>query len=310
LANIKGEGPEGDDVLGTVKIDREEKDGVLAKYKVEKAEGNDVVATFKGDGPEKDEVLGTVSVDGETGDEVLGTVKGDGPQKDEVLGTFKGEKEEGDGILGTVKGENQEGDGILGTVKGEESKGSEDDVVATFKENRVIKDEVHVIKGSKEDRVIDTKQVAQIKKEKIKNDFVSKPKDNINILLVGEDEENLQTLGQIFLKLKIKVFTTTSSSKATQLLKNQKFGCVVTCMELEKGNAEFVVNKVRSDRNGANFKAPIILIMNSTDMETLKKMKKHINGVVSSKVTSKELYDKFKKTCPDLFKTLKRKKAS
>ena len=106
------------------------------------------------------------------------------------------------------------------------------------------------------------------------------------------------------------MFTTTSSSKATQLLKNQKFGCVVTCMELEKGNAEFVVNKVRSDRNGANFKAPIILIMNSTDMETLKKMKKHINGVVSSKVTSKELYDKFKKTCPDLFKTLKRKKAS
>jgi CheY-like chemotaxis protein len=309
LANIKGDGKEEDGVFGTVKIEREEKDGILAKYKVDKATGNEVLATIKGDQEDGDDILGTVKIDGEEKDEILGTIKGDGPQKDEILATIKGEKDQGDGILGTVSGDGEEKDGVLGVVKGEGALGSEDDVVATFKENRVIKEEVHVIKGSKNDRIIDTKQVAKIKTEKIKGELVSKPKDNINLLLVGEDEENLVYLSEVFLKLKIKIFTTTSSSKATQLLKNQKFGCVVTCMELEKGNAEFVVNKVRSDRNGANYKAPIILIMNSTDMEALKKLKKNINGVVSSKVTSKELFDKFKKACPALFKTLKRKKA-
>ena len=309
LANIKGDGQIKDEVLGTVSIEGSEKDEVLAKYKVDQVEGNDVVATFKGEGPEGDEVLGTVKGEGPEKDGILGTVKGEGPEKDEVLATIKGEKEEGDGILGKVSSDGEDGESVLGVVKGDGPLGNKKEVVATFKENRVIKDEVHVIKGSKNDRIIDTKQVAQIKTEKIKSDFVSKPKDNINLLLVGDNPENIEKLSEIFLKLKIKVFTTTSSSKATQLLKNQKFGCVITCMELEKGNAEFVVSKVRSDRNGANFKAPIILIMNSTDMETLKKMKKNINGLVSSKVTSKELYDKFKKTCPDLFKTLKRKKA-
>ena len=120
------------------------------------------------------------------------------------MATIKGEKEEGDGILGTISSDNEDGEEVLGVVKGDGPLGNKDEVVATFKENRVIKDEVHVIKGSKNDRVIDTKQVAQIKTEKIKSDLVSKPKDNINLLLVGDNPENIEKLSEVFLKLKLK----------------------------------------------------------------------------------------------------------
>lgn len=110
------------------------------------------------------------------------------------------------------------------------------------------------------------------------------------ILLVEDDPESSMVIRELLTyESGLKVRTAAKASEGIQLLRNQRFDCILVDLHLEQGSGETLIEHVRKDSSGFNYNTPILVVSAHLDREVLLRLKDFINGAIAKPFTQEVL---------------------
>ncbi len=114
-------------------------------------------------------------------------------------------------------------------------------------------------------------------------------------ILVVEDEEDLASeIIDLLEDNDYHVVHATTANTASWMITNQKFDCILMDINLEAGFGDQVVEFMRSDSRGINFKTPVILASSHISKKTVGRIGKDIQGALVKPYKFQDLLSKIK----------------
>lgn len=118
------------------------------------------------------------------------------------------------------------------------------------------------------------------------------------IILIEDDAEFARAMSEMLIAQHWGVLVTNKATDAQIKLRNQKFALIVCDMQLERGTGEEVITYIRRDKKELNFTTPVLVVSGHLDVELIKRIRQHIQGVLVKPFDAATFRDKVASMMP------------
>lgn len=120
--------------------------------------------------------------------------------------------------------------------------------------------------------------------------IISKKKPSI--LCIEDIPELAEIVGEFFEEHEFRVVFARTAHEALAKTDVEKFDCILSDINLEKGTGDQVIMSVRSSDINPNKHTPVIVLSSALDEKLVKKVRKHIQGAFVKPYDIKEVFKK------------------